>query len=99
MHPPGSYPPFVERRALHFTGRVQGVGFRATARSIARRHALTGFARNNPDGSVTVHAQGPGQALQAFLTDLRHVMHANITSEASSNLDLDPAETDFVIRA
>ena len=32
-----------------FRGRVQGVGFRYTARRIAARYDVTGFVRNLPD--------------------------------------------------
>ena len=41
-----------------FTGRVQGVGFRYKVCYIARHHGMTGFARNEYDGSVTVEVQG-----------------------------------------
>ena len=35
-----------------YAGRVQGVGFRATAREIAADFAVTGWVRNQPDGTV-----------------------------------------------
>ena len=41
-----------------FKGRVQGVGFRFTAHSIANRYHLTGQVRNLIDGSVEMIAQG-----------------------------------------
>ena len=40
------------RRRLVYHGRVQGVGFRYTARSIARRHPVSGWVRNLPAGTV-----------------------------------------------
>lgn len=40
------------------TGRVQGVGFRASCRRVARAHHLTGYARNLVDGRVEVVACG-----------------------------------------
>ena len=39
-------------------GRVQGVGFRYSARSEALRLGLCGFVRNLPDGTVRVEAEG-----------------------------------------
>lgn len=45
-------------RELHFTGSVQGVGFRWTAKRLADRIGLSGWVRNNPDGSVTLVARG-----------------------------------------
>ena len=40
-------------------GRVQGVGFRLSAKSVAEKLNITGFARNESDGSVYLEAEGP----------------------------------------
>lgn len=48
-------------------GMVQGVGFRANTRAQAGRLALTGFARNLPDGSVEVEAEGPAAGVGELL--------------------------------
>ncbi len=61
----------IERRRLRVTGRVQGVGFRYFTLAAARRHALTGFVRNEMDGSVLCEAQGDPRSLDLFETDLR----------------------------
>jgi len=58
------------RKAFRFTGRVQGVGFRATSRSVAGRYAITGWVRNEPDGSVWLEAQGEETEINAFLETL-----------------------------
>jgi acylphosphatase len=52
-------------------GRVQGVGFRYFARQRAEVRGVRGFVRNLPDGSVEVHAEGKGEAMNAFESDLR----------------------------
>src|SRR5262245_4151279 len=44
--------PLMERRQIRFHGRVQGVGFRVTARAIADEFAVSGWVRNEPDGTV-----------------------------------------------
>lgn len=54
------------------TGRVQGVGFRWWTRSRATRLGLSGTVRNEPDGSVVVHARGPDDAVQALREWLAH---------------------------
>ena len=46
------------RCEMLFHGRVQGVGFRCTARSLARELNVTGWVRNLPDGSVQLLAEG-----------------------------------------
>jgi len=53
----------VIRRFLVF-GKVQGVYFRHSARLEARRLAIRGIARNLPDGSVEVVAQGGAAAVE-----------------------------------
>jgi acylphosphatase len=52
----------------HFlvTGTVQGVFFRQSARHEAERLGIRGSARNLPDGSVEVWAQGSAAALDAL---------------------------------
>ena len=52
-------------------GRVQGVGFRWWTRCRARELALSGEARNLPDGRVAVVAEGPRPACEALLVSLR----------------------------
>jgi len=52
-------------------GRVQGVGFRWSAREEAKRLGLTGWVRNADDGSVEVLAEGRADRLTAFASWLR----------------------------
>lgn len=70
-------PPTVTHRVV-FSGRVQGVGFRYTACGIARKHPVTGFVRNQPDGTVELVAQGSTTAINDFLTDLVRQFQDNI---------------------
>jgi acylphosphatase len=44
---------------LRVTGRVQGVFFRATLRDKAQEAGVNGWVRNEPDGSVAAHLEGP----------------------------------------
>lgn len=47
-------------------GKVQGVFFRASARDEARRLGVVGFARNDPDGSVLIEAEGSPETVERF---------------------------------
>ena len=49
-------------------GRVQGVGFRYSARNQAIRLQLKGWVRNEADGTVTVEMEGPEAACLKFLS-------------------------------
>lgn len=62
----------TENRRFLVHGRVQGVFFRQSTRAEAQRLGLTGFARNNPDGTVTIEAQGPTDALDALQAWCHH---------------------------
>jgi DNA ligase D-like protein (predicted 3'-phosphoesterase) len=53
-------------------GDVQGVGFRDAVRRKANRLGVMGWVRNDDDGSVGVHAEGPEPAVEeltSFLGD------------------------------
>ena len=58
-------------RLVHYSGRVQGVGFRATAVSLARRWPVTGWVRNLPDGRVQMLVEGSETDVAAFLQAVR----------------------------
>lgn len=54
-------------RKITVKGKVQGVFFRATARSVAVRLGLSGAVKNLPDGHVWIVAEGPESAMREFI--------------------------------
>jgi acylphosphatase len=88
----------MERRQIVFTGRVQGVGFRATARAVARRHEVSGWVRNQSDGSVLMEVQGVPGAIEGYLEDLRARLRGLIAGEAVSMIPAIPGEASLEIR-
>lgn len=53
------------------SGRVQGVGYRYFVLREAEALGVSGFARNQPDGSVEVVAEGGAEALAGLEALLR----------------------------
>jgi len=63
-----------------FHGRVQGVGFRMAAKSVAQGHGLVGWVRNEPDGTVRLVAEGDEARVNAFLEGIKSRMDDFISS-------------------
>ena len=57
----------MKRAQVIVHGRVQGVYYRASARDRARRLGLSGWARNCPDGSVEIMAEGERLQLEQLI--------------------------------
>ncbi len=63
----------MSRRRIHvlLAGRVQGVFFRRSAAEEAARLGISGWVKNRPDGRVELEAEGPPEAVEAFLAFCR----------------------------
>jgi acylphosphatase len=58
--------PDTEAFHARIHGRVQGVGFRYSAYQKARSLGISGYVRNDDDGTVEIYAEGSAQALASF---------------------------------
>ena len=56
---------------VFYEGRVQGVGFRYTARGVAAGFDVAGYVRNLPDGRVELVASGDDEEVDGFLAAVR----------------------------
>lgn len=81
---------------IFFAGNVQGVGFRFTAQSVAKRYELTGFVRNNHDGKVEMLIQGQTEDIEDCLRDLLETFA--ISDYESQQVEPDPSYNDFRIK-
>jgi acylphosphatase len=55
------------RYTVHYSGRVQGVGFRFTARTLATPFAVAGFVENLADRRVRLVIEGEPDQLDGLL--------------------------------
>lgn len=58
------------RKHIVFHGRVQGVGFRYTAKYLAESLGLTGWVENEWDGTVVMEVQGREAMINKLLKGL-----------------------------
>jgi acylphosphatase len=79
----------------HYEGRVQGVGFRYTVKTLATGFDLTGTIRNLPDGRVELFVQADeSDELAEFLTAIRKsTLAGHIQNEQTA-----PTEPDRTLR-
>lgn len=77
------------RKHIIFYGRVQGVGFRWTARYTAEEYDITGWVRNLYDGSVEMEAEGTELGIEKLITSLMNGRYIEITDISVKDI---PAE-------
>jgi acylphosphatase len=56
---------------IFYSGCVQGVGFRYTAKTVATGFEIAGIVRNLPDGRVELTVEGDRAELEAFQDAIR----------------------------
>jgi len=93
----------LRRVRLTYVGTVQGVGFRWTSQRVARELGLTGWARNEYDGSVTIELQGTSAQISQFQTSLigqyqRWGRARNMILNDVDELQVLAGEDDFSVR-
>lgn len=81
-----------ERRQVHYSGQVQGVGFRYEAQRLAQGYAVAGYVQNLADGRVKLVVEGAPRELEQYLTDLGRRMGDRISRAV---IDAGPASNDF----
>ena len=86
------------RRRLIYRGRVQGVGFRYTAASIARRFPVEGYVKNLPDGTVELVLDAEPGPSEAFLKEIEAVFRGYIEECSSEDYDSPEELSGFGIR-
>lgn len=87
----------MPRIAIIITGKVQGVYFRKYTQWKAEELGITGFVRNEPDGTVLIEAEGAPDALEAMekwchlgspLSKVESVQYSAIEEKGSTEFEL-----------
>lgn len=86
------------RKHLIFSGRVQGVGFRYRAAYAARGKGLTGWVKNNWDGSVEMEVQGTEEQINKMVVLINRGEYIRIDNIDEEEIELDENEKGFHIR-
>ncbi|MEE3468164.1 MAG: acylphosphatase [Eubacterium sp.] len=86
------------RRSYRFYGQVQGVGFRYHASMAARGLGLTGWVRNEYDGTVTMEAQGPEPLLTQLVSQLQGDRYIDIDGVEMKEIPEREDERGFRVR-
>lgn len=90
-------PPETIRKEFHFEGNVQNIGFRFEIQSHSKPLGITGYAKNNDDGTVTAELQGSEKNINKVITDLQNVDRIQIDFISEKEIPLDYYENDFYI--
>lgn len=88
----------VHYERVHFSGHVQGVGFRYTALQVAKEFELAGVVRNLADGRVELEAEGRLAEIEAFIAAMQERMHGMIRKVERSGGERAPQFTGFAIK-
>ena len=66
------------RKHIVFNGWVQGVGFRYRAILAANQHGVTGWVRNDPEGSVSMEVQGTEEQIEKVIISIKRETYIQI---------------------
>lgn len=83
------------RRHIIFHGRVQGVGFRYRSAMMANELGLTGWVRNQCDGTVEMEVQGKGLLISRLIHELKNDRYIEITDMECEALPVKDHELRF----
>ena len=88
----------IIRRRYRFYGRVRGVGFRYYAQYAADSAGVTGWVRNEYDGSVTMELQGSASQMEQVLKSMQKGRFIRIERMEWDNIPIDNDERSFLVR-
>jgi acylphosphatase len=70
--------PEVYHETVHFSGRVQGVGFRYSVLQVAKEYEVCGFVKNLTDGRVYLEVEGSRNEIAELVSSVHERMDGYI---------------------
>ena len=83
---------------VHFSGRVQGVGFRYATLQVSREFEVAGWVANLPDGRVQLEIEGSKAEVDRFVAAVEERMHGHVRKTERSAARRAPQFRGFAIR-
>lgn len=68
----------IVRATIHYSGHVQGVGFRYAVFQTAKGYEVSGFVQNLADGRVLLVAEGEAKEVESFAGEIAERMVAYV---------------------
>lgn len=90
--------PEIHFETVHFTGRVQGVGFRYATLQVSREFEVAGWVANLPDGRVQLEVEGDKSEVDRFVAAVEERMHGHIRKTERTAAPRAPQFRGFAIR-
>ena len=88
----------ILRKHIVFYGWVQGVGFRYRARHAAEYYGVSGWVRNDYDGSVTMEIQGSLEQIDKVIEAIERGTYVKIEKMDVKTIPVDTEEHGFHVR-
>lgn len=88
----------VIRKQIVFSGHVQGVGFRFRANYIANSLSITGWVKNQWDGTVKMEVQGTEEQINKMLVMINQSPYIRIDRIESKEVEIEMSEYGFHVR-
>ena len=88
----------IIRKKIIVYGSVQGVGFRYRARHAADAFGVTGWVRNEADGSVAMELQGTEAQIDQMFQAIERGTYVRIENMDAKTISVEEAEYSFKIR-
>jgi acylphosphatase len=95
---PMTEPATTERRVVYYAGRVQGVGFRYTAVTLAKQFQVTGTVENLSDGRVLLIVEGEKREIEDFCGEIDRQLGGNIAERKVDRRPMTGQFTQFEVK-